>query len=125
MAWGSTFAEMKPILNLDDNLILMYHPSKGHLYLVVKFINALGEIVMTEIDFGVIPLQKWYKHTIIVDENKILYLRDGNLVKSKTINYIPIIKGMNVSLGKRNHNFGGKIRNLQIVPCPVLINELV
>ena len=62
MGWGSSFSQMKPIINLDDNLMLSYNPSKGHLYLVVKFINALGEIVMTEIDFGVIPLQKWYKH---------------------------------------------------------------
>ena len=109
MPWGSSFAEMKPILNLDDNLMLMYYPSKGHLYLVVKFINALGEVVMTEIDLGVIPLQKWCKHTIIIDEDKIVYARDGALVKSKTINYIPIIKGMNVALGRRNHNFGGEI----------------
>lgn len=125
MAWGSSFTEMKPILNLDDNLMLMYQPSKGHLFLVVKFINALGEIVMTEIDLGVVPLQKWCKNAIIIDENKIVYVRDGTLVKSKTINYIPIIKGMNVSLGKSNHNFGGKVRTLQLVPRPLAINEVI
>ena len=124
MGWGSSFSQMKPIINLDDNLMLSYNPSKGHLYLVVKFINALGEVVMTEIDLGVVPMQKWSKHAIILDQNKIAYVRDGTLIKSRTINYIPIIKGMNVALGKRNNNFYGKIRRLTLVPRALNINEV-
>lgn len=124
MAWGTSFSQMKPILNLDDNLMISYNPSKGKLYTIVKFINALGEVVMTEIDIGVVPLQKWSKHAIILDQNKIIYVRDGTLIKSKTINYIPIIKGMNIALGKRNNNFYGKIRKLQVIPKPLNINEV-
>ena len=86
--------------------------------------NAVGEIVMTEIDMGIIPQQKWSKHAIIIDETKIIYVRDGVLIKSKTINYIPIIKGMNVALGKRNNNFYGKIRRLTLVPRALNINEV-
>ena len=124
MGWGSSFSLMKPIINLDDNLILSYNPSKGRLYIIVKFINALGEVVITEIDLGVVPMQKWSKHAIILNENKIIYIRDGILVYSKTINYIPIISGMNVILGKRNNNFYGKIRSLTLVPRPLNINEV-
>ena len=124
MAWGSSFAQMKPIINLDDNLILSYNPSKGRLYIIVKFINALGEVVITEIDMGVVPMQKWSKHVVILNENKIIYVRDGILVYSKTINYVPIISGMNVTLGKRNNNFYGKIRSLTLVPRPLNINEV-
>ena len=124
MGWGSSFTLMKPIINLDDNLILSYNPSKGRLYIIVKFINALGEVVITEIDLGVVPMQKWSKHAIILNENKIIYIRDGILVYSKTINYIPIISGMNVILGKRNNNFYGKIRSLTLVPRPLNINEV-
>lgn len=123
--WGSSFSQMKPIINISDNIMLMYHPSKGKMYIIVKFINALGEIVMTEINLGVIPLQQWSKHSIIIDEKHIIYMRDGIIIKSKTINYIPIIKGMNIILGKKNNNFYGKIRKLQLFTRPLNINDIV
>lgn len=124
MNWGSSFSSMKQILNLNDNLILMYNPSKGRLYLTVKYLNSMGEIVMTEIDLGIVPMQKWAKHAIIIDENHIIYVRDSKLIKSKTINFIPIIKGMNLTIGKRNKNFYGKIRSLQLVTKPLNLNEV-
>jgi hypothetical protein len=122
--WGRSFSTMKPILNLNDNIMLMYHPSKGNLYLIIKFINALGEVIMTEINLGIVPLQKWSKHSIVINENRIMYVRDSKLIKSKTINYIPIIKGMNLKIGSKNNNFFGKVKSLQLVPRPLNLSEL-
>jgi hypothetical protein len=113
--WGSSsYSNKKPIINISDNIILMYSPIKGRLYLFVKYINEQHESIMTQLNLGVIPLQKWSTHIIQITDTHIIYKRDGTVHFSKMINFVPILKGMRVLLGMPGNNFMGKIRKLTL-----------
>jgi hypothetical protein len=116
--WASRYSRMKPIISIDDSIILMYNPQKGRMYLMIKYRATTGDKVFSEIDLGMIPLQKWSQHVIMIGEQNIDYARDGKLIKNKPINFIPIIQGYRIILGKKANNFHGKIRLLHIIPYP-------
>lgn len=76
-------------------------------------------------ELGYAKLQKWTKHIIILEQNRIIYIQDKKIIKGKSLNFIPIISGLQIQLGKMNDNFLGNIRQLNLIPYPQQINNYI
>lgn len=125
ISWYSDFTKSKPIFNLDDNIIIKYHPSKGNLMLYLKYKNINNETTFMEINLGYIKIQKWNNCCLLINENHIIFFVDGNIEKSKSLNIVPIIKGSIIKIGEKNNNFMGKIRKMDLIPYALSVNDIL
>jgi hypothetical protein len=117
--WGSSYKRSKPILQIGESPCVYYTPNTGDLSLVLKYRDNPYYSNYPEIIYPDLKLQKWNKLIIVVDNRNIRFYLNGNIVKSQTIDGVPIIYDNDIKIGELNNNISGKIRQLDVYPLPV------
>ncbi len=118
-AWGSAYKTAKPIVCLGDSPRIYYSPFNNNLSLILKYKDNPYYSNYPEISCSDVKLQKWNKYIFVVDNRNVRIYLNGNIIRSQTIDGIPLIYDSTIVLGQKNNNFLGNIRQLDIYPYPV------
>jgi hypothetical protein len=125
--WGSSYGRSKPIIQIGESPCIYYTPKTGNLSLVLKYRDNPYYSNYPEIIYSDLKQQKWNKLIIVIDNRSIRFYLDGNIVKSQTIDGVPIIYDNEIKIGEALNNINGKIRQLDVYPLaadPDDINSL-
>ena len=124
--WKRSYNTLKPIISLGDSPVISYHPKKNYLSVVMKYKNNPFYVQIAEVRFDNIKLQNWYKYIVIIDNRSVKLYINGVLSTTKFLPSIPMINDLNseLSLGSKDNNFMGKVRNVVIYPYPISYNEI-
>ena len=123
-SWGTSYRRNKPILQIGESPCIYYIPKTGELSLVMKYRDNPYYSNYPEIKLKDVKLQKWNKFIFVIDNRNIRIYLNGNIIKSRTIDGVPIIYDNEIILGEINNNFNGKVRQLDIYPLPINPNDI-
>ena len=124
--WNHSYNNIKPIIYMDDSPQIGYHPKKNYLSIIIKYRNNPFYAQYNEIKITNIKQQKWSKYILIINGRTIQLYIDG---KINTIQYLPSLPVIydiksDITIGKKNNNFLGKIRNLILIPYPITASDI-
>lgn len=123
-SWGSSYRRVKPILQIGESPCIYYTPKTGELSLVMKYRDNPYYSNYPEIKLNDVKLQKWNKYIFVIDNRNVRIYLNGNIIKSRTLDGVPIIYDNEILLGESNNNFNGKVRQLDIYPFPIKPNDI-
>lgn len=122
--WRTSFSNLKPIINFNDNISIEYQPKIGYLLFRFKYSDNPFQSHYPELRVDNIKLQKWNTIILVIHDRNISIYIDYNIVKTKTLPNIPIINFNKIKIGKINNNFLGTIKNMYMYPYPIQYQEL-
>ena len=117
--YNSSFNKLKNILTIGESPQIYYHPKKGYLSFIFKYLDNPFYSHYPEIKLENVPIQKWNKLVLIVDGRHVRVYLDGKLVKSITLPNILVLDFNELNVGKKNNNFLGLIKNMELYPYPM------
>lgn len=122
--YKSSFNKLKNIITIGESPQIYYHPKKGYVSFIFKYLDNPFYSHFPEIKLENITLQKWNKYILIIDNRHIRVYLNGNLVKSTSLPNVVILNVDTIRVGKINNNFLGVVKNMNIFPYPVSNQEL-
>jgi hypothetical protein len=124
--WRSSFNKLKPIIKMIDSPVISYQPKKNYLSIVLKYRDNPFLAKFAEIQYKNLKLQTWIKYIIVISSNNVRIYENGNLVKSKTLDAVPILYDYDskIMLGQKNNNCLCKVRNMYMYPYPLASTEI-
>ena len=123
-SWGTSYRRSKPIVQLGESPCIYYIPKTGELSLVMKYRDNPYYSNYPEIKIKDVKLQKWNKFIFVIDNRSVRIYLNGSIIKSRTLDGVPIIYDNEILLGEAKNNFNGKVRQLDIYPLPVSPNDI-
>ena len=117
--YNSSFDKLKNILTIGESPQIYYHPKKGYLSFIFKYLDNPFYSHYPEIKLENVPIQTWNKLIMIVDGRHVRIYLGGNLVKSITLPNVLVLDFNELNVGKKNNNFLGLIKNMEIYPYPM------
>ena len=117
--YNSSFNKLKNILTIGESPQIYYHPKKGYLSFIFKYLDNPFYSHYPEIKLENVPIQTWNKLIMIVDGRHVRIYMGGNLVKSMTLPNVLVLNFNELNVGKKNNNFLGLIKNMEIYPYPM------
>jgi hypothetical protein len=124
--WRSSFNKLKPIIKMVDSPVISYQPKKNYLSIVIKYRDNPFLAKFAEIKYKNIKLQTWVKYIVVISSNNVRIYENGILVKSKTLEAVPILYDYDskIILGQKNNNCLCKVRNCDMYPYPLSSTEI-
>lgn len=124
--WRSSFNKLKPIIKMVDSPVISYQPKKNYLSILLKYRDNPFLAKFAEIQYKNVKLQTWVKYIIVISSNNVRIYENGNLVKSKTLDAVPILYDYDskIMLGQKNNNSLCKIKNMYMYPYPLDSTEI-
>lgn len=124
--WSHSYNNIKPIIYMSDSPQIGYHPKKNYLSIIIKYRNNPFYAQYNEIKINNIKQQKWYNYILVINGRNIQLYIDGKIETTQYLPSLPVIYDItsDVSLGKKDNNFLGKIRNLILIPYPIKDTEI-
>lgn len=117
--YNSSFNKLKNILTIGESPQIYYHPKKGYLSFIFKYLDNPFYSHYPEIKLENVPIQTWNKLIMIVDGRHVRIYLGGNLVKSITLPNVLVLDFNELNVGKKNNNFLGLIKNMELYPYPM------
>ena len=124
--WKNSFGILKPIFSMNDSPQVGYNPKKNYLSVVLKYRDNPFYAQFSEIRFEEVKQQKWCKYILLISGRTVQLWVDGILVKTEYLPSLPVVYDIqsSITIGQKNNNFNGKIRNMIMYPFPVSYTEL-
>jgi hypothetical protein len=115
--WASSFYTLKPIIKIGESPSLFFSPKDSKLVLVVKYKDNpyFPHLLNIDVDF---PLQRWTSIIVNVNDRDVRIFLDGVLLRFTKLDNTAIISNSYndiISVGEKNNNIQGSIRNLALV----------
>lgn len=124
--WQSSNNQLKSIISINDSPQIGYHPRKNYISIVVKYNDTPYLAKFTELQYKQVKCQTWVKYTVVIASNSIILYENGNIVKSKILDSVPVIYdvGNQIKLGNLNNNCLAKFKDFYMYPYPLSFNEI-
>lgn len=124
--WQSSNNQLKPILNINDSPQIGYNPRKNTLSVVVKYSDTPYLAKFTELQYSQVKCQTWVKYTVVISSNSIILYENGNIVRTKILDSVPVIYdvGNQIKLGEINNNCLAKFQKFYMYPYPLSFSEV-
>ena len=123
--YKSSFNKLKNIITIGESPQIYYHPKKGFISFIFKYLDNPFYSHYPEIKLENIPLQKWNKYILIIQNRHIRIYMNGKLVKSTSLPNLVMLNFDSIRVGKINNNFLGVVKNMEIYPYPLTNQELL
>ena len=123
--YKSSFNKLKNIITIGESPQIYYHPKKGFVSFIFKYLDNPFYSHYPEIKLENIPLQKWNKYILIIQNRHIRIYMNGKLVKSTSLPNLVMLNFDSIKVGKINNNFLGVVKNMEIYPYPLSNQELL
>lgn len=114
--WKSSYDKLKPIILIGESPQIFYNPKEGNLVIKLKYRDNPYYSHYPSIKVN-LPLQRWNKIGIILDNRKLDVYLNNKLVRSVNIPNVPIISNSSndiIKIGEKNNNIRGEIKNLTL-----------
>jgi hypothetical protein len=125
--WGSNYNNMRPIMRWGESPHIYYNHRKNYLSVMAKYKDNPYYSQRPNINVE-IPLQRWNKFIVVMDNRKVVIFINGKMVKTYTLGNVPIISSNyldNITIGQKGNNIMGKIRNMSVKFRPLRTNEIL
>jgi len=125
--WNNGFNILKPIITMNDSPQISYHPKKNYLSIILKYRDNSFYSQFAEIRYNNIKQQTWLNYCVIINGRTIYLLINNSLILTEILPTLPTIYDIqsNITLGQKNNNFLGKIKNLSLIPLPLQLNDII
>jgi hypothetical protein len=122
--YNSGFNKLKNIVTIGESPQIYYHPKNGYLSFIFKYLDNPFYSHYPEIKLEDVPLQKWNKIILVIENRHVRVYLNGNLTRSITLPNVLILNFEEMNIGKRNNNFLGLIKNMSLYPFPMNNTEI-
>ena len=122
--YNSGFDKLKNIITIGESPQVYYHPKKGYLSMIFKYLDNPFYSHYPEIKIDNVPQQRWNKFILVTDNRHVRVYMNGKLEKSLTLPNVLVLDLDEVNLGKTNNNFLGLIKNMVLYPYPLNFKEV-
>jgi hypothetical protein len=124
--WHNNYNTIKPLFNMNDSPQVGYNPKKNYLSIVTKYRDNPFYAQFSEIKFQKIKQQKWCKYILLISGRTIQVWIDGAISKTEYLPSLPVVYDIQstLTIGQKNNNFLGKLRNMSLYPYPLNYAEL-
>ena len=122
--YNSSFNKLKNIFTIGESPQVYYHPKKGYLSMIFKYIDNPFYSHYPEIKIDNVPQQRWNTFILVIDNRHVRVYMNGKLEKSITLPNIIVLDMDNLTLGKTNNNFLGLVKNMVLYPYPLNFTEV-
>jgi hypothetical protein len=115
--WASSFYTLKPIIKIGESPCLYFSPKDSKLIVMTKYKDNpyYPHLMNITVDF---PLQKWTSIIVNINNRDVRIYLDNVLVKFNKLDNTAIISNSYsdiISIGEKNNNIQGSIRNLSLL----------
>lgn len=122
--YNSGFDKLKNIITIGESPQVYYHPKKGYLSMIFKYLDNPFYSHYPEIKIDNVPQQKWNKFILVLENRHVRVYMNGKLEKSLTLPNVLVLDLDEVNLGKTDNNFLGLIKNMVLYPYPLNFKEI-
>lgn len=124
--WHNNYNIVKPLFYMNDSPQVGYNPKKNYLSIVTKYRDNPFHAQFSEIKVKDLKLQTWSKYVLVISGRTIQVLIDGFISKTEYLPSLPVIYDIlsSFTIGQKNNNFLGKLRNVNLYPYPLTYSEL-
>jgi hypothetical protein len=112
--WSSSYAKDKPILRIGNSPHIYYNPKYNILKVQVSYKETPFFAHYPIIELRDIPLQRWNKFVVVIQENKVKIYFNGKLVVNKKLANEPLLESTDIILGEKYNNIIGKIQDFKV-----------
>ena len=117
--YNSGFNKLKNIVTIEESPQIYYHPKRGYLSFIFKYIDNPFYSHYPEIKLENVPQQTWNKFVLVIDGRHVRLYLGGNLVKSISLPNVLILDFDEINIGKKDNNFLGLVKNMVLYPYPM------
>jgi hypothetical protein len=124
--WHKSFNLVKPLFTMGDSPQVGYNPKQNNLSIITKYRDNPFYAQFSEIKFPDLKQQKWCTYVVVISGRNIQLWIDGKIVKTEYLPSLPVIYDIqsSITIGQKNNNFLGKIKNLIMYPYPLSYTEI-
>ena len=123
--YNSSFNKLKNIITIGESPQIYYHPKNGYLSLIFKYLDNPFYSHYPEIKINDVPLQKWNKFVLVIDNRHIRVYMNKKIIKSLTLPNVLILDFNEINLGKKKNLYlEGLVKDISLYPYPLNHNEL-
>lgn len=125
--WESNYNNMRPIIRWGESPHIYYNHRKNYMSVMVKYKDNPYYVKRPNINVE-IPLQKWNKVVVVINNRKILIFINGELTKAFSLGNVPIISSYylnNIIIGESGNNINGKLRDMNVIFRPLETSEIL
>lgn len=124
--WHNSFNIVKPLFYINDSPQIGYNPKKNYLSIIMKYRDNPFYAQFSEIKIPDLKLQKWCSYILVIAGRNIQLWIDGIINTTDNLPSLPVVYDIEstLTLGQKNNNFLGKIRNLYMYPYPLSYSEI-
>jgi hypothetical protein len=125
--WQNNYNVIKPIFNMNDSPQVGYNPKENFLSVVTKYRDNPFYAQFSEVRVPDLKQQKWCKYILLISGRNIQVWIDGVMAVTEYLPSLPVVYDIqsSITLGQKNNNFLGKLRNLIMYPFPLNNTEML
>lgn len=125
--WHNNYNVIKPIFTMNDSPQVGYNPKGNFLSVITKYRDNPFYAQFSEVRVPDLKQQKWCKYILLISGRNIQVWIDGVMAVTEYLPSLPVIYDIqsSITIGQKNNNFLGKLRNFILYPYPFSYNEIL